>query len=295
MAINNQEIVDSITSSETAYRLEAIICRELREWNGLPLETRLFNPGKGIRKQAEAEQILKEAMQEADLFLGEEYSAGLPSLEKKKFRKMPISSYFSNALFIGAGIFVGYQGSKSGDRNIAMIGGLMAGIGISKLGLLISFSKNRSPTIYNMEENKIFWVSGKQQAVKLDMLHAYSHAVAMPILRKQPLYMMVNEGFAAGVSARVMRTKGNLAEHKTALSRSIPLLKIVKNCLKRQRAGKDDFTPLLEKLSKSEPLNSSEAMLANSAGYAFFRLAEEKHGTDVYREVLKGNYENLFC
>ncbi len=106
MAINNQEIVESITSQENAYRLEAIICKEIREWKALPLETRWLEKRKRIRKQAQAEAILREAKQEVDSLIGEEYGVELPPLEKRKSGKPLISSYISGSYCSSAVIIV---------------------------------------------------------------------------------------------------------------------------------------------------------------------------------------------
>jgi hypothetical protein len=289
LTVYNREIIRYITEDENYKRLEDILARETKEFYKLPWKNRWLDFEKKVRTQSHAEAVLAKAKEDADLFLGAEHAVKIPSLELKP--KLTIQGYHLNSnenlsslSLLATGLFVLYQWPD--NDNASLTGMIIAAAGIA--GGIVHFArkvKQNSPT-YIPEEHKIICVTRKKSEVYCDMAHEYSHAVFMRSINDRKECMFANEGFAEGVST-VLSKRDNI---KTGLANSVELLTMTRHYAKKKRLNKKDFfAPVIEKLHTGEETGYWEEMVMRSSGYAVFRLAEERYGTDVYREFLRGN------
>lgn len=142
----------------------------------------------------------------------------------------------------------------------------------------------------------ITYLKGERRAYAFHtLLHEYMHAVSLGQLGGTSFeYRSAVEGFAEGSSLRIMR-QGNNAIRKIALFESINWLYIAKGAIAKKVEGKRGrLESIFKNISKGSLRGDIDSNRLSGIGYSLFRLAEEKHGAGVYREVYNGNTKILF-
>lgn len=289
--IENTEIIGCLCTKEKLNRLEEIIAEDTKEYNALPFSERWIKIGKKVITQEQADKLFSEAKQDTDGFLCIDSSVYSPSVKyiKRFTGRMSPVAYLLHAAAICSGIAVVTIG------NMPVLGGIIAYGGMAGFGASMAIIKTRTkkPHSYCLTDNRIDCVSGREQEIKCALLHEYAHCVLMDKIGSAESLHIFNEGFAEGLSIYLM-SQSSISMHKrTGLFQSIWHMVIAREAIKKRIEGKSGhFNDMLEKINEKN-LREKELILSSGMGYAFFRLAEEKRGSEIYREVLEGNYSPL--
>lgn len=255
--------------------LETILKIEHSEFKKLPVKI----PCKKVDSIEEAEEILKKAKSSIDDLLRLGPYAYNPSVEFKKYGadRVITSSYVSNGLLLVGGVILAATGGNS------IIGGFMSGIGLLRLINLHSInSKGKNPE-FSKEQNKIY-ISRKRKDILLqDITQAYALAVAENNFKETS----IKYGFAAGASGCALR-HGECKREE--LRQSAVLLEYAISAIKNE--NNKYVKSLKDKLNKAGLIHTAQKE-AMAFGYSAFRLAEEKHGSEIYIDALKGDFSRL--
>jgi hypothetical protein len=137
---------------------------------------------------------------------------------------------------------------------------------------------------FSKEQNKIY-ISRKRKDVLLqDMTQAYALAIAENNFNETGM----KYGFAAGASSRALK-HGEC--RRDELKQSAVLLEYAIKSIKKR--NENNYVKMLkEKMNKAGLIHTAQKE-AIALGYSAFRLAEEKQGSEVYRDVLKGDFSRL--
>ncbi|MDI6738073.1 MAG: hypothetical protein QME12_06185 [Nanoarchaeota archaeon] len=287
--IGNRRIIENIATEENLKRLEEIIKRDLSEYNQAESPWPWGYGGK-IRKKEDAADILKKGKALVDDFLMLNPEDNKPKLEICKSLDLKAaglySSLVSNGLMLGGGITLGACFSQP------MIGGLMAGIGLLKLATFIAIKlKIKNP---HYENGTIFCTKAREKKMLFDIMHEYSHMVSEQSIHRNMNTWLLYEGFAEGVSIHIGKNNPCSKLRKTALSRGIRMMDNAMHGIKKRLEGKDIFEDAVSQGENGQIKvveNTAFAMLG--CGYSIFRLAEERHGSEIYRDALKGDFSLL--
>lgn len=258
--------------------LEHILKNNGSEYKNTPKES----PCKKAGSIEEAEDTFKKAKSSIDDLLHLEPYRYNPSVEFKKYGqdRVIISSYVSNGLLLVGGVVLAATGGSG-----VIIGGFMSGIGLLRLINLHSISSNGKNPEFSKEQNKIHISKKRKDILLQDLAQAYALAIAENNFNETS----IKYGFAAGVSGCVLRKSECKKEE---LRQSAELLEYAISAIRRDSNENRYIKSLKDKLNKTGLIHT-EQKEAIALGYSAFRLAEEKHGKEVYKEVLQGNYRLL--
>lgn len=163
------------------------------------------------------------------------------------------------------------------------------GLGIC-LGMSLFGSSLFSDGEYKQDKNTIIGTRSRRNLFKHMLLREYTRAVSTERIRKQPMvYMPFESGFAEGVACSLM-SKEDAGEYAIALNVSRKRLKKGINYLQMDRTKFRDITLKLDR--DKLPKEHKKGLMG--VGYCLFRLAKERHGIEVYKEVYDGKTELLF-
>ncbi|MFH1066072.1 MAG: hypothetical protein V1734_06200 [Nanoarchaeota archaeon] len=274
MDISNEEIAEFI--AKNCSLLETILKIERSEYQNAPKES----PCKNVESIEEAEEIFKKAKSSIDELLHLGPNAYNLSVEFKKYGtdRVVMSSYISNGILLVGGAILATTGGSG-----IMMGGFMSGIGLLRLINLHSISSNGKNPGFSKEQNKIYISKKGKDDLLQDMTQAYALAVAENNFNETSL----NYGFAAGASGCVLRQGES---RRNELKQSANLLKYAIRAIKK---GNNKYVKSLkDKLNKAGLIHTAQKE-AMALGYSAFRLAEEKRGSGIYREILEGDYSPL--
>jgi len=288
--VENKQIIEYLATRDNYNKLENLIAKELEEYYSMP-KPKKAESGKKIKTLEEATEILSEAKHSVDDFLSLKPGYCNPKLELKGSLKYNgnglFSTMVSNALFLAAGIGAAIYWHP-------MIGGAMVGVGISKLAFILNLNLSITTPVCNSSELITCIKGATREEMRMSLLHEYAHAVSIDRLGGQSLkYRCLSEGFAQGTQLHISKHYG--AKNRSSLFSSIRCLDNARHDIKCKLSGKEKFFLKMEKNIKEEMISDNEYMFLTGAGYFLFRLAEEKHGEDIYKEVLEGNTKLLFA
>lgn len=284
--IGNIRIIKHIANEENCKRLEELIEADFSEYR----QIRDYDYGKRIRKKKDAIPLIAQGKPLVDNFLGIDAKENIPEIEvcrNLEFKAAGLySSIVSNGLMLGGGITLGAYFSQP------IIGGFMAGIGLLKLLMIASLKLKFVNSHY--DKGTIFCTKTREKKMLFDVIHEYSHMVSENIFGNFMGSWLLSEGFAEGVSIYIARESGNPALKKAGLSRSIEMMDYAKSGIRKKLAGKDIFEDANKQQENGKiKVIESTGFAMLGCGYSMFRFAEEKHGSEVYRDVLKGDFSRL--
>lgn len=273
--------------------LEKILKKDTEERKKLPF---WLNCGSKVKN---VEDVLTEAKAEVDNFLSldkEEYN---PKLYTKSFLFGYLRAIGTSGIILGVGISSADPPNMPFLNNMpqmmqpigvvtALIGAVWAGksVGMGLFGSLFHEWGEYVPEI-----KTIIAVKSRRNLFKHMLLREYARAASAERIRKVPLpYYPFEAGFAEGVAATLM-SREDKGEHAIALNNS---RKLLKRGIEFLQLKKKEVQKIGEKLYEGKFPREHHKKGLEGMGYCLFRLAEERHGADVYREVYSGNTRALF-
>lgn len=287
--IGNRSIIKHTATESNLRKLEELISSDLDEYKQigrvLPWEY-----GKRIRKKEDASDILEEGKVLVDDFLKLNPEENKPNLEICKsldFKAAGLySSVVSNSLMLGGGVVLGAY------FNQPMIGGLMAGIGLIKL---MTFAAMKMKMVNPHYDNgTLFCTKTRKKKMLFDILHEYSHMVSEQSLDRGISTWLLYEGFAEGVSIHIGKKNNCNKLRKVALTRGIEMMDHAAHGIKQKLQGKDIFENAISQGENGQIKVVEDTIFAMlGCGYSAFRIAEEKYGPGIYREVMNKNFSAL--
>lgn len=287
--IGNRSIIKYTATEGNLRTLEELINSDLAEYKQIEMILP-WEYGKRIRKKEDASDILEEGKVLVDDFLKLNPEENKPKLEICKSIDLKAtglySSVLSNSLMLGGGVVLGAY------FNQPIIGGLMAGIGLIKL---MTFAAMKMKIVNSHYDNgTIFCTEARKKKMLFDIIHEYSHMASENILDRGISTWLLDEGFAEGVSVCIGRNNPCKRLRKIALARGIEMMDNARHGIKKKLQGKDLFEDALSQSESGQIKvveNVAFAMLG--CGYSAFRLAEEKYGPEIYREIMNKNFAAL--
>lgn len=281
--IANGEITEFFREKANRKSLDKLIAAEMAEWKTRPKQE---SAGTKVSR-TDAEGIFGDAKEKVDSFLGINADEYNPSLDTASFFRGSIRS-----LLLHSGVtLLGISGIMSSSYNeIGSVSGKIIAAGGSAmllytLGIAAFGSSVMQAGEYNPEKNQILALRSRKNIFSYTLMHEYGHAVTSDKFRKGNNYIGFREGFCIGMALHLQDNESKLVRANT-LSLSIKRLAIAKKSLRNL----DDIARNCEK----EKYSSKTLNMLYMLGYAMFRLAEERHGAGVYREVYNGNSGILF-
>ncbi|MFA5887968.1 MAG: hypothetical protein WC852_04635 [Candidatus Nanoarchaeia archaeon] len=286
--VRTEKIIDYLLEEKNSSSLEAILRKETEEWKGA---SKWKNAGKRVRKK-DTEAVFREAKARVDEFIGIEPSKYNPKLDSGNFLRATYKAmmFDSGIMMMGASGLIqgGIMGTAFGTIGLVAGGAyLMMAVGAALFGDAF-FAQGA----YEPKDDKIVFLRSRKNLLMYTLLHEYTHAVTTPVFKGEDKgendYWCFNEGFAVGNAVELMTASE--AERINALSFSIPRLEIAVKAVKKPETY---FEKLYEQLGKGF-LPAKYQPELYGLGYALFRLAQERHGIGVYKEVYDGRTELLF-
>ncbi len=239
-----------------------------------------------MRNNEDATAIYLEAKKRVDSLLDispDEYN---PSLETASFFR---ASLRPMRLYLGV-LMIGIGGSMfiNGDPIKLVINTALVALGAAGISFCMRASIFGSSVTqiaeYDKDNNRILALRSRRSIMLYALAHEYGHAVTTDKFREGNSYFGFREGFCIGLGLAVQGITG--MERANSLSISISRLELAKKALRRLGS--------IDKEDKKEKYSAKTMEGLYMLGYSIFRLAEERHGADVYREVYSGNTKLLF-
>lgn len=282
--VKTEKIIDYLAEKENISSLETILQKETKEWKAA---SKWKNAGKRVRKK-DIDGIFNEAKIRIDGFLGINPSDYNPKLDSGSF----FEGSLRFMLLTGGLTVMGAGGLLRGDIAGTIFGafGLLAGgTGfLTAVGASLFGDSLIAKGAYDPEKDTIVFMRSRRNLTMYTLLHEYTHAVTTPAFREGNDYWCFNEGFSVGNALELM--SANKKERANALSFSIPRLE---TAIKATKKPDEYFEELYDGLEKGILPGKYQPELYG-LGYGLFRLAQERHGVQVYKEVYNGNTELLF-
>lgn len=275
-------IAEYISSGENCSLLEEIVKKEKEACESIPECSEMK-----IRKIEDAKAVLHEAKGIMDEFLGIEPACYNPSIEFKRISMQNIALGGLSLALITAGTAIAFTEYKEISSML-----LATGItGSTWLAIREFMDKDR----YDREGNRIICTKAGRQKMLYTLMHEYAHAATTDKFGSDIKHFCFDEGFAMGSSSHIAQNYMNGQCAKASLKLSSRLLEMASEFAIKYKENPNNFKAayLLSSINAgSVPLWFRGT--ANGIGYALFRLAEEKHGPCIYREVFNGNDKILF-
>ncbi|MBU2638766.1 MAG: hypothetical protein KJ955_07370 [Nanoarchaeota archaeon] len=292
--VRAEEIYRYLSERDNRASLEAILKTDTEARGKLPF---WGNAGTKVKK-AGVEEILKEAKQSVDSFFSLDAGKYNPSLYAKSFLFGYHQMVLATGFLAGIGAMHSYPPNIPFLQNmppfVTALGQVTLLAGIVWLGISTSKALFGSSLYaygeYNHERNTIIGLRSRRNLFKHMLLREYTRAASVERIRREPMaYLPFENGFAESVAGRLMLREDE-GEHAIALNKARKQLKKGIECLKIHRT---EFAQIAQKLDKEKmPKDYKKCLMG--MGYCLFRLAEERHGEDIYREVYNGNTRILF-
>lgn len=279
--IETEIIADYLASGENSSMLEAIVQKEKEIYESIPECNE-----KKIRDIDEVKALLHEAKGIMDNFFGINPACYNPSIE---FKKISMQSIALGGLSL-ASIAAGTAAAFTEHKQLASMLLAFGMTGTTWLAVREFMDRDR----YDAKNNRIICTKAGRQKMLYNIMHEYAHAATTDKFGNNIKYFCFDEGFAMGSSSHIAQNYMNEQCAKASLKLSSRLLEMASEFTIRYKENPNNLRAayLLSSIGAGTiPLWHRGT--ANGLGYALFRLAEEKHGSGIYREVLKGDYSRL--